>query len=82
MGMRLRRIQTTTKKVDGKDVVVPVLDGDGKEIELWSIDVPSEIEHLGIPKEVEAQGKDAIEDYIATEMEKLHPSPTPAEGEE
>lgn len=82
MGMRLRRIQTTTKTVNGKSVVVPVLDDHGQEIELWSIDVPREIEALGIPKEIEQQGKDAIEDYIATEMEKLHPSPTPAEGEE
>lgn len=47
MGTRVRHIQSETKIVDGKKVVVPVLDKDGNEIEIYSIAVPPEVVHEG-----------------------------------
>jgi len=64
--LRIRQIQTTTDK-DGK--VVPVLDADGREIELSSIEVPLE---------VELQGGDAVDTYVAAALAARSPAPDPA----
>ena len=46
-GLRIREIQTRVERIRGKDVIVPVLDADGKEIELFSLDIPQDVEAEG-----------------------------------
>jgi hypothetical protein len=59
-GFTVRHIRTTTvtEVVDGATVtrVVPMLDANGQEIEISSIDVPLEIE---------AEGGQALADFLA-----------------
>lgn len=50
--LRVRDIKT--KVVDGK--IVPELDANGQEVELWTVDVPAD---------VEAAGDAAVEAYVA-----------------
>ena len=61
------KVVPVTEKVDDKDVpvmkdgqpvtkIVPELDAQGREIELWSVTVP---------QEVEAKGGPAIDAYVA-----------------
>jgi hypothetical protein len=57
MGLRIRHI-----KLDAE--AKPALDAQGREIELWSVDVPAE---------VEAEGGAAIDAYVAAQ---LAPAPT------
>lgn len=73
MGMRIRKIKTLTQHVDGKDVIVPDLDANGgQEQELWSVEIPIAIEAgHGVPSDVIAQGKEAIEAYITDELQRL-----------
>lgn len=76
--LRVRHIQTTTEPVlengkpvlvDGKPLerAVPVLDEAGREIEIYSIE---------IPPEVEAEGGDAINAYVAAQREESAPAQT------
>jgi hypothetical protein len=71
MGTRIRQVQTVTKVVAGKPVVTPVLDGQGQEIELWSIDVPPELEAEGLPKDLDCSDRAAVEECIASELARL-----------
>lgn len=91
MGLRIRHIQTKpllddkgkqVKTPDGRDATTPVLDADGKEIELYSIEIPAD---------VEAEGAAAIDAYVAAQLAPPDPDagvpsptnpPTPAEGAE
>lgn len=69
--MRIRHIQTETKTIAGKPVVVPVLDDQGQEIELWSVEVPRAIAANGIPAHIDSTSKDALEAYIAEESARI-----------
>lgn len=69
MGTRIRQIQTEKKVVDGKPVVVPVLDDAGQEIELWSIDIPPDLESA-IPKDLDCTDQDAVELWMLEERER------------
>lgn len=72
--MRIRHIQTEV--IDGK--TVPVLDANGNDIELWSVEVPREIEIAGFPADVDQTNKAAIEAYISAETARRRaPAPTP-----
>lgn len=65
MGIRIRNIKTETRTINGVKTVVPVLDANGNDIELWSVDVPPEIEaDGGIPKHVDCTDVDALGQYI------------------
>lgn len=56
--LTIRHIQTTT---DAEGTIRPTLDADGREIELWSVDVP---------RSVEAEGGEAIDAYVADHLAK------------
>lgn len=70
MGMRIRRIQTERKVINGKTVVVPVLDDQGQEIELFSVDVPQEIE-TRLPQDLDYSSQASIEEGIAAARRQL-----------
>jgi hypothetical protein len=73
MGLRLREVAgTRVENKDGSTTFVPQLDEQGNEIELWSVDVPQEIE---------AKGGAAIDAYVAQQRAASTP-PAPAEGSE
>lgn len=58
-GLRIREIATKVERqtIDGQevDVVVPLLDADGREVELSSVVVP---------QRVEAEGSEAVEAHV------------------
>lgn len=64
--LRIRHIQTTTATAkDGTTTVVPVLDAEGRELELWAVDIPSDIEATeGTREERQA----AIDNYVQAEL--------------
>lgn len=64
--LRVRHIETETVVVDGKEITRPKLDADGHEIEIYSIEIPPEIE---------AEGQAAIDTYIEEQL--TAPAPTP-----
>jgi hypothetical protein len=55
-GLRVREIATTTVVIDGVSTIVPVLDAEGREIELSSVVVPQDIE---------AEGREAVVMHVA-----------------
>lgn len=76
--MRIRHIKTEVR--DGR--ALPVLDANGQDIELWSVEVPREIASAGIPASVDQTSKESIEAYISAEMARrrgaTEPVPAPA----
>lgn len=73
MGLSIRQIKTEKKVVNGKTTVVPVLDANGQEQVLWSIDLPPELEAAGVPDDVDCTDREEVETWIAVAMEGLTP---------
>lgn len=57
--LRVRHIKTTSVPTEDGSKIVPARDEQGHEIELYSIDVPQEIE---------AEGGAAIDAFVAAEL--------------
>jgi small-conductance mechanosensitive channel len=62
-GLRIREILTERKTIDGELVTVPALDAQGKEIEIYSIEVP---------REIEIEGAEAIDAHVAQVRARLN----------
>lgn len=67
--IRVRYIETETVQIDGKDAIRPKLDADGKEVEIYSIEIPAEIEN---------EGGAAIDAYVAAQLASPAPPSVPA----
>lgn len=68
-GMRVKDIQTTSAIVNGKTVVTPVLDSQGKEIEIYAVQVPQSIEAV----EGTAAERKAVLDGFVADMQAKEP---------